>query len=908
MARPFPGPTTIFERPDRADGAASAGAGATIWDTIDLGGGSSSLVVSDHLLAITSNDNGALTVGSFDDLLHVIFFDTITAGPFGYFWHVQNGDSGSWEAYWLVADALDWQLKKRVGGVVTTLDEATVTSSLFAGVAVRSYNGLHEVYRYEQNEYDQTPLLSATDTDLGSGKIRLNLPFTSWRVREIQQADPSLALPDGPFMLHVNPDHPDASDDRTRLEASDPDTPLLTATAAANLAYATPDDADTPWGDTVLVYPAENANPDDQHGETSVYNFLDHRSFSRGTFPGGWPFGDNDGFHPITVKGNLDVDGTKPKMAGLNTRGLTNWVFEDIQFGYDVGSGFEYNTITTLERVGDLQFTRIFFTGGGHQVFLSTGFLNYTDCDFRSGLNPAGLGQNDGRALVFSYGPNDADGGENSADITISQCRFTLVRSDAIQVVMGGKAPADQWGTFICEDCVFWNVTANGEGGNDTFHTDAIQSAGGPAFIIRRNIFIGCDDAYIASDFGHGLIRIESNLMVGWGGNIQVQGYDHFVMQHNTIINYFFAVDASVIFSTRYTPTNLLTEVRNNIVGGFQFRDGSARDNLDDASIFENNLVFTDPGGEIPGGWGTNINGLPELGTSARLDDIPDTTVMPGFPDPIPRNYELSNTPINSPGLGQGSVLEDPPATDLFGRAWADPPDVGCLQSDPGTAVTPTARPPYVLVKFPAVNASGVARNVSVVATLYPKAGESIEPDTIDVSSAYVTDPTNTVLPAVVSLGGLDGNGKQTVTIDPRGSFDDLAHEGLLLPLVTYTAHLTADIEDSEGSALVATSWAFVIIGPDGPAIEETDEVIAQFTIRAAPWPVGTVVGVYPAVAFPPGSAQPSGPAVAQGTVASNSTVGFDGLLEDIKYVAFADGRAVTFMVPSPVFKTVRVQ
>lgn len=818
MARPIPGPTTIFDKADRADGPAADGAGALIWDDTALGGGASAFIVDSNLLRFSSDDQGVLTKDDFDDLLHVVFFDAVPSGPFGYYWRLQNPETSGWDGYWFVADGANWAIRKRSAGgtVAETLDSVTVTSTLFRGVMIRVYGDTFEVYRYEDNAYAQEPILSATDPDYADGRSALYMPFTTWKIERIEQGDPSLAPPDGPFTLHVNPDHPEASDEYTRLEASDPDTPLASITAAVNLAYATPSDSGDPWGDTIQVEPATAIdNPELDDGR--MYPAMDHRSFTRAALPNGWPFGDNDGYAPITVAGHV-VSDQKPILFGLNARGLKNWRFQDLQWGYDIGSGFEYGTLTTLERVKDLRFTRCDFTGGGHQVFLSEGEIVYDDCTGESAINPAGAGPNDGRLFVFSYSPNDPDGGENSADITIRNSRISMVRNDAIQLAMGARvASGDQWGSFTLEDSLLHNVTELGAGGNPSLHADSVQSVGGPEFTIQRNKFIGCSDAYIASDFGHGTIRIEANLAVGYGGLVQLQGFDHAIIQHNTLLSYSQFVDASVLFYTRTTGTAMRVTAKNNIVGGFNFRDSTPAAYLHPDSVFENNLSFTDPGGHV-GDFGTHLAGIPELGTSARLEDIPTSTILPGLPDPLPANYELATEPFDSPGVGQGFILDDGPATDLYGRAWASPPDVGCLQSDSGTPVAATARPPYVITKTPAANASDVSDTVSVVAVLFPKPGETLDLATVDTSSAYVTDVAGEIVPAIVTVDDPDEDGQQALTIDLRYSLSP-PQNGRLYPLVAYTVHLTSDIQDTEGSALVTTSWTFVVAGPDEPAI-----------------------------------------------------------------------------------------
>jgi hypothetical protein len=55
--------------------------------------------------------------------------------------------------------------------------------------------------------------------------------------------------------------------------------------------------------------------------------------------------------------------------------------------------------------------------------------------------------------------------------------------------------------------------------------------------------------------------------------------------------------------------------------------------------------------------------------------------------------------------------------------------------------------------------------------------------------------------------------------VNPKFQVTPTVREGLLFPLVVYTAHLTATIADTEGSTLTGASWTFRIAGPAGPAV-----------------------------------------------------------------------------------------
>jgi hypothetical protein len=72
---------------------------------------------------------------------------------------------------------------------------------------------------------------------------------------------------------------------------------------------------------------------------------------------------------------------------------------------------------------------------------------------------------------------------------------------------------------------------------------------------------------------------------------------------------------------------------------------------------------------------------------------------------------------------------------------------------------------------------------------------------------------------------------------------------------------------------------------------------VASFTLSTAPWPVGTIVGVYLAQAWLNPPAQPSGPAVVASVVSSGGTVAFSGLADQGRYVAWAANAGVRFTI-----------
>jgi hypothetical protein len=399
------------------------------------------------------------------------------------------------------------------------------------------------------------------------------------------------------------------------------------------------------------------------------------------------------------------------------------------------------------------------------------------------------------------------------------------------------------------------------------------------------------------TDFRNGLIRFTRNLTVGIEIPIQCQGTDEIELIQNTFIPPPSQPALTLLFYNHAVlPQDTLATIVNNIFGGFYMRDGdSVSAYFRTGSDISHNIVLSSPG--LTSAHGDNLAGISEFGTSARLLNIPDETETIGD---VERNWELANTPITSPGIGEGKTTDV--AADLYDRAYASPPDVGCLQSSVGTPVTPVPRSPYILSRYPAANATGVDPAVSPSAPLYPVPGQEINPASVTTSTAYVTDAANVALPAVVTLSD-PVDGAQTITVNLKQTVTPAPVEGDLFPLVVYTAHLTDGIEDTEGSALSATAWSFRVAGTGGPAIGDGTGIVADsfvddqpqiYSITSRKGP--RIVVSHTEVRFPAGTALSvwevtedrviTGDAVASGVVSGDFSVAFSGLEVGTYYVA----------------------
>lgn len=836
---PFPGDLVLVDDANRADGGAHEGGGSTIWDDIDLEGAASGLKVVSNQLGSNPGGSGANTVDSLDDFIRV--FDIAeTGGFFGFYYRLQDAGTANWTGYWVLIDGFTVKIRKRPvagGGSDADVGSHTPSSTLSGGdkIGVRALGDLHELYFYRDGEWDDTPVISETDSTISAaGPGNLVFGATGFRVENVWSADPELPEVEGPFTLIVDADHTEASDVRNRTQATDPETPLATIQRAVELAYATPG-----WGDTILVKPAEVANAVDAV-DTRCYAAVDFNRFSSAS---AIPFKDNSANMPITVQGDRTGEFTRgvpddpetatfPRWMGWDSRSLKNWVFEGFQIGYDEGTeDGEGNRLDTLnhrshQRPEDMVCREIHWTSGGFNVEYWTSTtddgLLVEDCTVRCPLSQYEGGSGrffDGRGFGFSSQAGDPLGGDHSGHATIRRVDFLGVRgNDGVQWGLGAYDQAD--GQAVVEDCLFHNVTELGPGGNADFHTDSIQILGGYRYIVRRNVFIGCTNALMASDFRNQHVTFENNLVFGGGGQVQAQGCDILEIWHNTLLGSAFPGSSVLIFAPKNSPadmTYLLTYV-NNVSTGLNIE---VPDTIGpESTVGPGCINTTDPGWVSP--WGTFLAGLPEFGTSARLDGLPTTTIE-GYA--APANYELANSPADSPGIGDGVTVEGLPAADRLGRAYASPRDSGCHQSDPGTVVTPAPRAPYVVSRSPASGATGVNAATSVTAVLYPKPGEEIAAGTVSIDSAFVTDSAGFTVPAVVTLSAPNVNGEQTVTVDLKATLVPTVTEGNLFPLVLYTARLTSAIEDTEGSAIANTTWQFRVAGPGSAAIGNPDGV-----------------------------------------------------------------------------------
>lgn len=799
----FPQVSTVIDAFTRADAAVDAGAGASIWSGTNHSGSAGSLVVVSNQLASASGAASQMTTATLPDDKEMTFdVPTVSTGELYFIWGIQSGGSGSWEGYFVFYDvSVGWALYERSGGVSTIIDTVGLgAANLVDGdkVGVHHVAGTIRVRRYTSGAWNQTALMEVTaeTTVTGTGPMAFIIPNGTWRVdnligdaaiAETGGGDPDPGEgPDESSDLFVDADDPAASDDWTRAEAANDDTkPFLTVQGAALVARSDPG-----WdgGDVIIVTAADNANPDDTV-DTSVYPRLKHDQGDDAFF---LPFGDNTGNPAIRVLGLGSIDdGTAPKIRQIIGRQFKGWEFENFQVGYDRGSGDDKLTIGLLQNT-DLSFTKCKYTGGAYYV-VSYDNISFHQCEFYS---PWGGTSDFLDGVGFHIISLDTSDGTQRAGLAhFTECHFEQIEGeDALQCSLG---TIELGAELRVEDCTFKDIVQVDS--PSAPHTDCIQSLGGAKYTVRRCHFDNCDSPFIASDGENGEIRLELNLVEGHGNGLQGQGTHSWFIRHNTIR----VAGHSISFGGRTVGLTQNIVCVNNNADSINLGLGDADATVIDAeSVISNNLLTRQPGLETD--FGTNLSGLPEMGTSTRLTDAGITGA-----------FELANTPTTSPGIGDGIALTTDLggtlAGDYLGRTFLTPPDVGAFQSS-ATVVGPAARPPYVTDQSPVGN--GAALNVTPGASLYPKPGEEIDPSTVTTETAVVRDVQSAEIPAVVAISAIDGDGFQALTIDLKSSLSPLT-EGELAAGVLYTVTLDG-IADTEGSEIIPTSWEFrgLLVGP----------------------------------------------------------------------------------------------
>jgi hypothetical protein len=823
MAVFTPQAVTVIDAFNRADGAINAGAGASVWDSIDVLGAAMDWIITGNQAAPNNAGKGVMSIGTLPSDFEASWEVPVTDDTSDYLvWYFDRQDANNFY-YLILAPGAGWKLRKRIAG--TYSDVLVVSTDLPAYAALEEI----DVYRVADvarvryridGAWVDTPLLEASCPALGaSGKYGFEASG-AWHIDNfkgnaaIEEAggggggggDPTTGT-----IIYVQADIGD--DSRSRATASDSATPVATAQRAAMIAWAGSDDSENPgqpWGDIIRILPAEVA--DAANKDPRMYAPIHH------LWTGGdvIPFGDNTGNGKIWVEAvQVDpVDATKWSGVPLSTPlmgKLKNWgvrsadpeTHGSFQFGYDVGSGDDNLTIGSLTLVAELEFDDVLFTGGGYDIRGWSDVL-FKRCYARSPLSLfAGSGNRflDGAGFHLSYVDNGT-GTEFVGNVRWTECVFDTINGEDALQLYGGSPDVAYTGSFVeIDHNLFVNIL-----GQAGFHTDSIQVLGGMDFYVHDNSFFGCDDVLLATDGHNKTIRFENNLMSGCGLPVQIQGTDEIIYRHNTSAGSFFRT-TMIVFDRFSLPAPPKITMVNNVL-----EDYDIQVTIDAASILAPNVVLYRPGAD------GNLTGFAEFGTSARMSDLPtSTTARPS----LPANYELSNTPLLSVGIGDGVVLSGANGGalthDRLGRAYSNPPDVGCHQSSVGTPVSPANRPPYLVTRAPTSGALDVALDTTFVQTWYPMPGEAMDPATINTTTVFVTDPRGVHIPlAGVVLTGPDGDGVYTVTA---------SLERRLLRYVEYTINLASEIADTNGNEFgVDLAWAFTALGyyPE-PGVDQSD-------------------------------------------------------------------------------------
>jgi hypothetical protein len=484
----------------------------------------------------------------------------------------------------------------------------------------------------------------------------------------------------------------------------------------------------------------------------------------------------------VTVEG-VTVGGVRPKWLGVHATGLVDWTVKGYQCGYDLGSGFEYQTNCTLIGGSGFVCQNVIFTGGAYQLLGVKGAA-FEDCAVTAKVSATPASYLEGNGFrVGTYTGYTLDPGDQF--IWRRVVFDTVQGEDAIQLFVSGT---DGGGQVIIEDTAFDNIVQDGE-----FHTDAIQSLGCSLLRVARSKFgytSLVSSMIIASDGYTERLELENNLFVGRPGSgflTQFSGVASWLIRHNTWVNSGFAgLRFYVHDNARDTYDGV---IHSNVIDNFQV-------NIPTSGA---GVTWEQHHNVIGIGYATvdDYNVFSEFGTS------PDT------------EWELANSGgILSPGIDQAWAADpDALVLDRLGRAREGAgPDCGCHESSLTRGVVADPRAPIVVSFSPANGATGVSRTVSPSVELFPKPGETLDAATVTSSSVTLVDLDGHAIPVSgITVGALDGSGHQTVTLDPAGT---------LWQRVSYTFAITTAIHDTEGSPAGAAGVTWRTTGGSGPAID----------------------------------------------------------------------------------------
>lgn len=802
MAYPS-GALTTFDAFTGSDGPLNP----AIWGTTAYGGTPAAGVgIISNQMAPTTTAGAVYSIvdhtQNFEATVDII---TATAGVgyIAWFFCMQDGDSGSWSAYWVVIAEDVWRLNKRFAGATTPEIDLDSNGPVLASgdkLGVRRLDETIEIYHYTGGAWNQTPILSTSDTDLPlAGAFAFDFQATDWRMDNLSTLELTGGVT-GAVSLHVNADHPDADDDRLRSQVT-ADTPLRTILKAAQLARGVDEDSDDD-SDEIVVWKAAAADPDNTT-DPGVYAGFTH-FFGLGDLP----FGNNSGNKPIVMRG-VDADGEtpeddsgRPRWLGFDATSLNNWQFEDLHFGYEFDSGDDVLTIKTLYTPTDLTWTRCMWTGGAYLIRNAAGLMRWEECEITAKISEF-LGQG-GRTLdgVGFKIVNSSESGEDfRCHFEYEDCFIHHVEGeDAFQVGTGSATQADtyiHWTRCSWEDII--QPGADGTPQNPTgIHTDCVQILGGPEYKFDSCSFRRATSCIMVSDFRNGLVHVENTKFHGSaieapgdaGIAMQVQGTDRLVLINNTFAYSGFGRGLYLFF--KYLPSTGQTDLTfiNNIFDGIW-----ASSPVLGTQIYKNNLIGAVFGTFVMPTGNGNIQGICEFGST-------DATTL-----------ELANTPAANLATDAGNNT-DPlvPALDRLGRArTGSGTDIGCHESPTDPPIAADARPPYILSVTPSEGATGASGTTNVVVETYPLPTETIDAESITSTTFYIKDPQGITLPVLTR--SVDTN---TITLDI---------DGTLYPLVTYTAFITTGVADTGGNHVAQDkTWDFRVIGP------APDPAVGDFT------------------------------------------------------------------------------
>jgi hypothetical protein len=673
------------------------------------------------------------------------------------------GSSG-WGGVFLVliggATTDTWELREKpAGGSASVLTSVSGVSKLGAGDSIELEVIGTQAAAYRVNGGVATSVVAPTTTTInGAGKFGVELSPAAGSLDGIETLLGGTVVPVG-NTIYVDPLNGAASDSHTYVQAQDPATPLVTSDAAVAMIQS---------GDTIRM------------------------------IDGGGQFPEFVALSPILAT-NVTVEGpdasTGWHVRRLHLRGVDRWTFRNM-----VTHGNSQGDLSELDGCFNLTLVNWQAQRGGANILAAQGDWLWDGGSVQAPLDGPVVSFLDGVGWRFHYAFDTVN---EIGNVEFRGHEFSNVQGEDGCQFLGGSFHV---GYLKFTRCYWHDFTQSTE--SNAPHTDGVQVIGANQVIFDSPRFERVPSMIISSDDFVQEMQLLNAYFKGepaGGYSTQFFGMKHLIARNCTWEQSNFGglrvgYDSRLDAFSGGVPITPIIDIANCIIDKLDYTEGiDEPTNPQAATITQtHNLIGSGPT------QATDEQGFAEYGHTASTD------------------LELANSPAGTNALAIDTGVAHAtdalvPLLDRLGRSRKGMgTDLGCHESDPAVLVTVDARALRVIEFVPAPSAVDVPVDTDVSIVLFPKPGESLDIATVSAASFYVTDPGDRHLPVVsVSIGVLDGDGFQTVTLDVDGD---------LYPYVVYTVVMEATVADTEGSMLTAQeTWSFRASGPDTPAVGKQD-------------------------------------------------------------------------------------